>query len=568
MRDDPAEALARARRPASAAHHDRLVAARRWPRPPRSPTTHPDVYTTAGLHPHHAADWSDAIAEEIRRRAAHPRCVAIGETGLDWYRDRAPREAQLDAFRAPARDRARARPAGRDPLPRGARTTASRCSRPRRRRRSSCTASRPTARLDEAIERGWYCSFAGNVTYGARPTCRTRPGACRTSSMLLETDAPYLAPVPHRGRPNEPAYVMDTLRVRGRPARRRAAPRSSAVETNAERVRCVQRLAWPRPARSRWRACRSSASRPTRGSGSTSWSTTTSSASPCGSPSSRPDDVVLEVGPGLGVLTAALADAARHVHAIELDRRLEPALARSRWPAAGTSPCVRRRARRRPGGARPRADGLRREPAVQRRDAADRRLARAACRPSSAGRVMIQRELGDRLLRPPGTPAYGAPSVLVQLACEPQRAPPRVTHACSRRRPNVDSALVGFRRSDRWPANSRPRWARLGELVHAGFGTRRKTLANAIDIAGLYAAEPDRGGTAGDGRRPARSCGGPATCGLRGARRAVVGVAGVGCAAPDRPIARGASCNCTGRLSPTAPTVPCNCTAESSTIPL
>src|SRR5690242_16300988 len=62
-----------------------------------------DVFTTAGLHPHSAAEWSDAVDAEIRERAAHPRCVAIGETGLDWFRDRAPRDAQRNAFRGQLR---------------------------------------------------------------------------------------------------------------------------------------------------------------------------------------------------------------------------------------------------------------------------------------------------------------------------------------------------------------------------------------------------------------------------------------------------------------------------------
>src|SRR5262249_34942604 len=58
-----------------------------------------DAWATAGLHPHGAEEWSPAVAEEIERRARHPRCAAIGETGLDYYRDRAPREAQHAAFR-------------------------------------------------------------------------------------------------------------------------------------------------------------------------------------------------------------------------------------------------------------------------------------------------------------------------------------------------------------------------------------------------------------------------------------------------------------------------------------
>ena len=194
----------------------------------------------------------------------------------------------------------------------------------------------------------------------------------------------------------------------------------------------------------------------------------------------QPDDVVVEVGPGLGVMTAMLADTAAFVHAIELDRRLEPAL---RATLAGRDNVV-----------------------VRFEDAVD--LDPASLDPPPTAfvsnlpynvatpliieslhgmptvkrwAVMIQRELGDRLFAQPGTGAYGAPSVLTQLACD------RIgTHRVSRTvfvpPPNVDSVLVGFRRSAEW-AELAPRWERITRLVHAAFGTRRKTLANAVDIA-------------------------------------------------------------------------------------
>jgi 16S rRNA (adenine1518-N6/adenine1519-N6)-dimethyltransferase len=197
----------------------------------------------------------------------------------------------------------------------------------------------------------------------------------------------------------------------------------------------------------------------------------------------RPDDVVLEVGPGLGVLTAALADTVRHVHAIELDRRLEPALATT---LAGRTNVTTRF-----------EDALSVEPAslVPAPTAFVSNLPYNVATPLIAESlsglptvdrwaVMIQRELGDRLFAAPGTPAYGAPSVLVQLACE-RTGSHRVSRAVFAPPPNVDSVLLGFRRSERW-SRLEPRWTRISQLVHAGFGTRRKTLANAVDIAGLY----------------------------------------------------------------------------------
>jgi TatD DNase family protein len=234
-KDDSAEVLARAR--AAGVHRFITIGS--------SPTEmaeaaaladgHPDVYTTAGLHPHYAADWSDAIGDEIRRRAAHPRCVAIGETGLDWFRNRAPREDQVTAFRAQlaiARDLDL-------PIVIHCRDATDDCF-------ELLAAEAPptvilhcfaaTERLDEAVERGWYCSFAGNVTYGSAVDLQGAARRVPDELVLLETDAPYLSPVPHRGRPNEPAYVMDTLafvaNLRG------VAPAALAdrVESNAARA--------------------------------------------------------------------------------------------------------------------------------------------------------------------------------------------------------------------------------------------------------------------------------------------------------------------------------------------
>jgi 16S rRNA (adenine1518-N6/adenine1519-N6)-dimethyltransferase len=196
-----------------------------------------------------------------------------------------------------------------------------------------------------------------------------------------------------------------------------------------------------------------------------------------------PDDVVLEVGPGLGVLTAALADVVSHVHAIELDRRLEPALATTL--AGRTNVGIRFE------------DAMNLDPAslVPAPTAFVSNLPYNVATPLIADSldglptverwaVMIQRELGDRLFAEPGTPAYGAPSVLVQLACD-RTGTHRVSRHVFAPPPNVDSVLVGFRRSARWTGLA-PRWTRLEQLVHAGFGTRRKTFANAVDIAGLY----------------------------------------------------------------------------------
>jgi TatD DNase family protein len=197
--------------------------------------SHPGVFVTAGLHPHHASEWSDEVAAEIRHRAADPRCVAIGETGLDWYRDRAPRDQQLAAFHgqlAIARDLAL-------PVVIHCREADADCFAILADEAPAivilhCFAA--VSRLDEAVGRGWYCSFAGNVTYPSATDLAAAARAVPDDLILLETDAPYLAPVPHRGRPNEPAYVMDTLRyVAGLRAIEPAALEAS-VELNAGRA--------------------------------------------------------------------------------------------------------------------------------------------------------------------------------------------------------------------------------------------------------------------------------------------------------------------------------------------
>jgi TatD DNase family protein len=211
LRDDPGAALGRARE----AGVTRVVTIGSSPQEMADAAVvadaDDDVYVTAGLHPHHAADWCDDVAAEIRRRAAHPRCVAIGETGLDWYRDRAPRERQLEAFRgqlAIARELAlpvviHCREAEHDVFELLAGEAPATVV-------LHCFAA--VGRLDEAVDRGWFCSFAGNVTYPKATDLQDAARRVPAELILLETDAPYLAPVPHRGRPNEPAYVMDTLR--------------------------------------------------------------------------------------------------------------------------------------------------------------------------------------------------------------------------------------------------------------------------------------------------------------------------------------------------------------------
>ncbi|MBW3592077.1 MAG: 16S rRNA (adenine(1518)-N(6)/adenine(1519)-N(6))-dimethyltransferase RsmA [Actinobacteria bacterium] len=191
------------------------------------------------------------------------------------------------------------------------------------------------------------------------------------------------------------------------------------------------------------------------------------------------EDVVLEVGPGLGVLTRFLAERVRLVHAVELDRSLEPHLRDALAPHANVE-LVFGDALRLPLGeldpppaklvanlpynvATPLVvdslDGL---PSV-----------RTWC-------VMVQREVAERFFAAPGTKAYGAVSVLVQLTAERTGFHP-VSRTVFRPPPNVESALVAFRRRRDWGAG----FASLKQVVQAAFAHRRKTLANSLELAGV-----------------------------------------------------------------------------------
>jgi TatD DNase family protein len=234
-RDDPAAVIERAR----AAGVARIITIGSSPDEMEAATAvaaaFDDVWMTAGLHPHHAADWSATVAAEIRRRSVQPRCVAIGETGLDWYRNRAPRDVQIEAFRGQL-DIARevglpvvihCREADDDCFPILTREAPATVI-------LHCFAA--TGRLDEAVGNGWYCSFAGNVTYPSAAALREAARLVPDNLLLLETDAPYLAPVPHRGRPNEPAYVMETLRVVAEVRSTTPAALAGLVDANATRA--------------------------------------------------------------------------------------------------------------------------------------------------------------------------------------------------------------------------------------------------------------------------------------------------------------------------------------------
>jgi 16S rRNA (adenine1518-N6/adenine1519-N6)-dimethyltransferase len=190
-------------------------------------------------------------------------------------------------------------------------------------------------------------------------------------------------------------------------------------------------------------------------------------------------DVVLEVGPGLGVLTVFLADRVARVHAIELDETLEPYL-RERLQGRVNVELTFADALAAPLGELD-------PPPTKLVANLPYSIATPLVAESLDGLpaiglwcVMVQREVADRFFAEPGTKAYGAVSVLVRLAAERTGFHP-VSRSCFRPRPNVDSALVAFRRR----APGTPRMPAPTEIVHAAFAHRRKTLANSLELSGL-----------------------------------------------------------------------------------
>ena len=172
----------------------------------------PQVLAAIGRHPNDAAGFDDADLAELHALAAHPRCAAIGETGLDYYRDYAPREDQLRAFVGQI-DLARV--AGK-PLVIHTRAAEDDTIQTLLEHAAGVEVIlhcfTMAGRLDECVEQGWWISFAGNVTYPSAPDLADAAERVPDDRLLVETDAPYLSPQPVRKERNQPAYVAHTAR--------------------------------------------------------------------------------------------------------------------------------------------------------------------------------------------------------------------------------------------------------------------------------------------------------------------------------------------------------------------
>jgi TatD DNase family protein len=177
---------------------------------------YPDVFGTVGTHPHHIDEEMDVTAEILAALTKHPKIVAIGEAGLDYHYDTGPRENQAKSFRQHI---AAARKTGlplvihsrdcdaamaailREEAAKGVFTAVLHCF----------TGGRDLAFT--AVELGHYIGFTGILSFKNSADLRETAKALPADSILVETDAPYLAPVPYRGKRCEPAYVAETAKV-------------------------------------------------------------------------------------------------------------------------------------------------------------------------------------------------------------------------------------------------------------------------------------------------------------------------------------------------------------------
>ena len=170
------------------------------------------VYTTVGVHPHDASKVEGRHFETMGLLAKHPKVLAIGETGLDYHYDNSPRDVQREVFRRQLEMAAKTnlpviihtREADADT------ESILRAAGPVRGVIHCFTSSRSLA--DAALELGFLISFSGIVTFPNARDLAEIAATIPADRLLVETDCPYLAPVPHRGKRNEPAFVLDTAR--------------------------------------------------------------------------------------------------------------------------------------------------------------------------------------------------------------------------------------------------------------------------------------------------------------------------------------------------------------------
>jgi len=198
-----------------------------------------NVWFTVGTHPHQAHEEPDVTVADLVALASHPRCIGIGEAGLDYHYDKSPRDVAAKVFRTHI---AAARQTGlplvihsrdadadmaailRDEMGKGRFNALLHCF----------TSSRELA--ETAIDLGLYVSFSGVLTFKNSQGLRDIAADMPMDRVLVETDAPFLAPTPHRGKPNQPAWVAETNKVLGETKGLTAEKIASKTTSNALRI--------------------------------------------------------------------------------------------------------------------------------------------------------------------------------------------------------------------------------------------------------------------------------------------------------------------------------------------
>jgi TatD DNase family protein len=235
LAEDQANVLARARAAGVVAMLNIATREREWDDVLATAEAEPDVWATVGIHPHEADQHPHIDTRKLVERATHPRVVAIGETGLDYHYNHSNPAQQAASFRAHI---AACRETGlplvvhtrdaeedtlsilREEMEWGAYTGVIHCF----------TASGAFA--DAALELGFHISMSGILTFKSARDIQQTAARLPLDRLLIETDAPFLAPVPHRGKSGEPAYVADTCRFLAQLRGEDAATLADATRSN------------------------------------------------------------------------------------------------------------------------------------------------------------------------------------------------------------------------------------------------------------------------------------------------------------------------------------------------
>lgn len=175
---------------------------------------HPEIFATVGVHPHNAKNWKEGIREELKKLAqSSPRVRAIGEIGLDFHYMNSPKDVQIQVFR----DQLHLAQELKLPIIVHCREAVEDVwqivseLKPKKLVLHCCTEK--WTDVERFIEAGYILSFTGIATYSNAEEIRNTIRHCPLSQLMIETDAPYLAPVPHRGKRNEPAFVVEVLKL-------------------------------------------------------------------------------------------------------------------------------------------------------------------------------------------------------------------------------------------------------------------------------------------------------------------------------------------------------------------